>query len=128
MADLRPFRGIRYTPSAGPIGTLTAPPYDVIGEERRKALAHRNARNIVKVILPEGEAERYRLAAERLETWQREGTLAQERDPSLYLYRQTFSAAGGRSHVRTGFLGLLRLEPSGGSVRHHEQTMAKPLE
>jgi uncharacterized protein (DUF1015 family) len=128
MADLRAFRGIRYTSSAGPIGALTAPPYDVIGEDHRQRLAQRSARNIVHVILPQGGPERYRLASERLEAWLRDGVMAQERDPSLYLYRQTFNGADGRHHVRTGFLGLLRLEPSGGSVRHHEQTLAKPLE
>jgi uncharacterized protein (DUF1015 family) len=128
MADLRAFRGIRYTSSAGPIGALTAPPYDVIGEDLRVRLAQKNARNIVHLILPQGGTERYRLAAERLEAWIREGILAQERDPALYLYRQTFNGADGRNHVRTGFLGLLRLEPAGGAVRHHEQTLAKPLE
>src|SRR5262245_29812543 len=128
MADLRAFRGIRYTSAAGPISTLTAPPYDVIGEEHRARLRQKNPRNIVHLILPQGGPERYRLASERLEAWIREGILAQERDPALYLYRQTFNGADGRSHLRTGFLGLLRLEPAGGSVRHHEQTLAKPLE
>lgn len=128
MAELRAFRGIRFTPASGPLGSLAAPPYDVIGEEQRKRLALRNPRNIVHLILPQGERERYRLAAERLEGWTREGFLGQERDPALYLYRQTFTAPDGRSHVRTGFLGLLKIEPIGGAVRHHEQTMAKPLE
>src|SRR5712691_4298875 len=129
MADLRAFRGIRYTPSAGPLGSLTAPPYDVIAEPSRERLAARNLRNIVHLILPQGGPERYRLAAEKVETWLREGYLAQERDTSLYLYRQTFTGPEGRIHVRTGFMGLLRLEPpTGGSVRHHEQTLSKPLE
>jgi uncharacterized protein (DUF1015 family) len=128
MADLRAFRGIRYTSAAGPIGALAAPPYDVISEEQRARLAQKNARNIVHLILPQGGPERYRLASERLEAWIREGILAQERDSALYLYRQTYNGADGRNHVRTGFLGLLRLEPAGGSVRHHEQTLAKPLE
>jgi len=128
MAELRSFRGFRYTPAAGPTGTLAAPPYDVIGEEQRQRLASRNPRNIVHLILPQGGEDRYRLAAERMETWMREGVLAQERDPSLYLYRQTFKGPDGRPYVRTGFLGLVRLEATGGSVRHHELTLAKPLE
>lgn len=128
MAELRAFRGMRYTPASGPLGSLTAPPYDVIGEETRKRLALRNPRNIVHLILPQGERERYRLSAEKMGSWVREGHLGQERDPALYLYRQTFNGADGRSHVRTGFIGLLRIEPEGGSVRHHERTLAKPLE
>lgn len=128
MADVRAFRGIRYTSSAGPLGALEAPPYDVIGEEQRQRLAARNPRNIVHVILPQGGPEKYRLAAEKLEGWFRDGTIAQERNPVLYLYRQTFPGPDGRSLTRTGFLGLLRLEGEGGAVRHHEYTMAKPLE
>src|SRR5215470_13621991 len=109
MAEVRAFRGIRFTPAAGPVGTVAAPPYDVIGDEQRQRLAARNSRNIVHLILPQGDAARYRLAGERLENWVRDGYLAQERDPSLYLYRQTFRGPDGHSYVRTGFIGLLRL-------------------
>src|SRR6476659_5871833 len=116
MAELRAFRGIRFTPSAGPLGSLAAPPYDVIHDELRGRLASRNQRNIVHLILPQGGGERYRLASEKLETWLRDGFVAQERDPALYLYRQTFNSPDGRGYVRTGFLGLLRLEPAGGLV------------
>ena len=128
MAELRAFRGVRYTPAAGPIGTLTSPPYDAIEEANRQRLASRSPRNVVHLILPQGAEDRYRLAAERFERWIREGMLAQERDPALYLYRQTFKGPDGRAYVRTGFLGLARLEPEGGSVRRHERTLAEPLE
>src|SRR5436309_737425 len=128
MAEVRAFRGIRYTSAAGLPGALAAPPYDVIGEEQRQRLAARNPRNIVHIILPQGGDERYRLAAEKLEGWFRDGIVAQERHPALYLYRQTFAGPDGRPLTRTGFLGLLRLEGAGGAVRHHEYTLAKPLE
>src|SRR5438093_52366 len=110
MADVRPFRAIRYTSAAGLLSALGAPPYDVIGEEQRQRLAARSPRNIVHVILPQGGTERYRLAAEKLESWFRDGVIAQERHPAFYLYRQTFPGPDGRSLTRTGFLGLLRLE------------------
>ncbi len=128
MAELRAFRGVRYTPAAGPIGMLTAPPYDAIAEEQRQRLASRSPRNVVHLILPQGGGDRYRVAAERFERWARDGFLAQERDPALYLYRQTFKGPDGRAYVRTGFLGLVRLEPEGGSVRRHERTLPGPLE
>ena len=128
MADARPFRGIRYTSAAGLLTALAAPPYDVISEEQRQRLAAKSPRNIVHLILPQGGKERYRLAAERLETWFRDSHIAQERQPAFYLYRQTFAGPDGRPQTRTGFLGLLRLEGAGGSVRHHEQTLTKPLE
>ena len=118
---------IRYTPSRGPLGSLAAPPYDVIGEELRSRLAARNQRNIVHLILPQGEAERYRLAAEKLEAWVRTASSPGARLVALPL-SPDLNSPDGRIYVRTGFLDCLRLEPSGGMVRHHEQTLATPLE
>jgi uncharacterized protein (DUF1015 family) len=128
MAEVRPLRGIRFTQAAGPMGALTAPPYHTIGEEQRRRLAARNPRNIVHLDLPEGGPERYRIAAEKLEAWIRDGFLAQERSPALYLYRQTFQTPDARMITRTGFLGLLRLEGEGGGVLHHERMLPLPLE
>ena len=53
MAEIRPFRGLRYSAAAGPLEDLVAPPYDVLSPEERNALAAKNPRNIVHVTLPE---------------------------------------------------------------------------
>ena len=47
MADIRPFRALRYDPAvAGDPTTLIAPPYDVVSESDRQALYARGPFNV----------------------------------------------------------------------------------
>ena len=48
MAELQPFRGLRYTAKAGEIQTLTCPPYDIISEEQRQAYLAENPYNVIR--------------------------------------------------------------------------------
>jgi uncharacterized protein (DUF1015 family) len=49
--------------------------------------------------------------------------LTQDREPSLYVYRQEFSLPDGKSRQRTGMLSAVQLEEfSSGMIRPHEQT------
>ncbi|HLB44137.1 MAG TPA: DUF1015 family protein, partial [Candidatus Limnocylindrales bacterium] len=57
MPDVRPFRGLRYDPSAVPdLGTVLCPPYDVISAAERLALAARDPHNAVALELPEASS------------------------------------------------------------------------
>ena len=50
MATIRPFRGLRYNLSvAGEAANLLAPPYDVVDDSKRAALAGRCASTVVAV-------------------------------------------------------------------------------
>src|SRR4029453_15794008 len=51
VADVRPFRAVRFSRSAGPLPALVAPPYDVISESDRRRLAERNEHNVVHLTL-----------------------------------------------------------------------------
>ena len=43
MADIRPFRALRYDlPKAGDIQELTCPPYDIISPDQRREYLSRN--------------------------------------------------------------------------------------
>ena len=53
VADVRPFRALRYTPAAGPLGTLVSPPYDVISPEQRRGYLAAGPYNAVRLELPE---------------------------------------------------------------------------
>ena len=56
MAEIQPFRGLRFTEKAGDIGALTCPPYDIISEEQRQAYLQGNPCNVIRLELPrEGE-------------------------------------------------------------------------
>src|SRR6185503_9396502 len=104
-----------------------APPYDVIAPPARAALAGQSPHNIVHVILPEGNGDRYRNAAGRLADWRRQGVLVRDTEPALYVVQQSFETSSSQRHVRTGVIGALSVEPySAGRVKPHERTHAGP--
>ena len=107
MAIIKPFRGVRFNLEKVLLKQVIAPPYDVISPDEREALAGRSVYNIVNIDLPEGE-EKYQKAAQLYQTWRSEEILKKDAEPAIYLYEQEYEY-DGRSYVRTGFVGLLRL-------------------
>jgi len=143
MPDLRPFRGIRYQAQAGDPALLMAPPYDVIGPEEHLALCRRSPHNIVHLDLGSRASAAqppppnwYDQAARDLAAWRRQGILAADPEPALYLYSQEFDdperlsgsfALPGQPRRRTLLFGALRLEPyDTGRILPHENTMPGP--
>lgn len=125
MPEFAPFRGIRY--GADDLDALTAPPYDVIDPDERAELARRAPHNAVHLILPEGGDERYRRAADDLDTWQREGTLRRDQSARFYTYRMDFTDDSGAPRHCVGVIGALALPPAAGEgdVLPHERTLPK---
>ena len=64
MAEIRPFRALRFTQAAGPIAELTCPPYDIIGESQRLSYLKRNPHNIIRLELPRDGEDPYAQAGE----------------------------------------------------------------
>lgn len=128
MATIRPFRPYRYTPEAGPMAELVAPPYDVISEPERARLRKLRDAGAIHVILPEGE-EKYKVAAGLLADWKQRGLIAREEKPSMYLYAQKFTIAGGETFERWGLMTALRVEEyEDRIVLPHERTLEGPKE
>jgi uncharacterized protein (DUF1015 family) len=137
VPDLRPFRALRYDltriedPSA-----VMAPPYDVIDDPARAALAARHPANVVRLDLPvdelgDGPDDRYRRAARTLATWRSDGTLRKDPHPSVYVYEQRYRVPGtDTERVQHGFFARLRLEAYGpdAGVLPHERTLSGPKE
>ena len=122
MADVRAFRGIRYAYRA--LEDVTCPPYDIIGDEERAALATRDPFNVVRLELPRDGTDVYATAGEALRRWLREGILAREGAPAFYLYEMRFTA-NGREHSVLGCVGSVALEPfERGVVLPHEETLS----
>ncbi len=120
------FRGERYAAGVS-LTDVLAPPYDVIGPAERGTLAGRDARNVVHVILPEGDGDRYARAARVLDGWRREGVLVADQAAGVYVVGQRFATADGRVHERTGVIAAVAAEPfAAGRVRPHEHTHAGP--
>jgi uncharacterized protein (DUF1015 family) len=140
MADIAPLTPLRYDLGRLPhgLGSVVAPPYDVISPQEREKLAARDPHNIVRLILPraqdgsEGEAK-YAEAARILDAWRGEGALFRDTQPAFYRHDQTFTppgaAPGTRAIRRRGFLALVRLVPfSARVVLPHERTLSGPKE
>ena len=66
MADIQPFRAVRYAGAAGALADLVAPPYDAVDDEERAALYTRSPYNVVHLTLPESAGEAGRLYREWL--------------------------------------------------------------
>ncbi|MEW6033549.1 MAG: DUF1015 domain-containing protein [Chloroflexota bacterium] len=131
MADVRPFRGLRYNQElVGDPGTVTCPPYDVITPEMQHALYHKSRYNVVR--LEYGLAEpgdsfwnnRYSRAAETFKEWLERGVLHADASPAMYLHHHYFSYQG-EVRTRRGLMAAVRLEDwDKGVVRPHEGTAA----
>jgi uncharacterized protein (DUF1015 family) len=126
-----PFRGLRFDPAvAGPLDLLTAPPYDVISGPNREALQACSPYNIVHVDLAEGRdapGDRYARAASVIDRWRSDGAVVEDPEPAYYAYEVLFRLDGSPRRIR-GILCALDLEPWGGGVLPHEQTMAGPID
>jgi uncharacterized protein (DUF1015 family) len=132
VAEVRPFRALHYNLSAVPsLAAVTAPPYDVIGEEQRRALLASSPFNVVELDLPKapGGGDPYRHAAETLEAWTLEGVLTSDREPAIWALTQDYTAPDCTRCTRHGILARVRIEDYGaGTVRPHERTQPGPKE
>ena len=119
MADVQPFRAVRYTGAAGSLADLVAPPYDAVDAEERARLYTRSPYNVVHVTLPESAEAGARLYRE----WLSEGVLAREEEPAVWLAVEDFVGPDGVERERHGLLVSLAAEPyERGSVLPHERT------
>ncbi len=131
MAELKPFRALRYDPRvAGDAANLVAPPYDVVAGKQRLDLYARSPYNISRVDYGEDRADlgsgvdHYEVVARELGNWQREGVLTRDAEPRLYVYDQEFRL-GESVRRRRAVFGALRLEEwEKGIVLPHEVTGA----
>jgi uncharacterized protein (DUF1015 family) len=126
VADVRPFRALRYDEAAaGPLEALVAPPYDVISDGDRAELLARDPHNIVHLTLPESEEQ----AARDLAAWRDDGVLRLDAEPSFWALSQTYVGPDGVERTRNGLVAALRLEPyENRVVLPHERTHAGPKE
>jgi uncharacterized protein (DUF1015 family) len=129
MADVRPFRALRYNLDVvGSLDEVAAPPYDVIDDALRAELAARSPFNVVEVDLPRSDGgDPYLHAETTFESWRQEGVVVRDREPALFAMSQEYETPGGGSVTRTGFFARVRIERYGaGRIRPHERTQPGP--
>lgn len=125
MADARAFPYLRYDPDvAGDPGRLLAPPYDVVDDAGRAALAAESPHQSILVELPEGgDPQR---SAELLRSWLHEGVL-EAGEVGVAVVRQRFVGPDGVRRTRTAVCCEVGLHPFEDKVvLPHERTFDKP--
>lgn len=126
MAQIAPFRGIRYNPAVvQDLNLVMAPPYDVIDEDEVRRLQAKSPYNITHVTRPLG-ADPYAHAAKTWHEWREAAAVREEPEPSLYLYQQKFfdPDTGAPKPSRQALICALKLEEyATGVVLPHENTL-----
>ena len=133
MADIHPFRALRYELQRVSAEQVVTQPYDKITPAMQERYYAASPYNLVRIILghrePGDDASNnvYTRAAADARQWRADGILRQDSEPSIYVYSQTFTAPSGSKFERRGFIALGRLEDySAKIVFRHEQTLSKP--
>ena len=125
MAEIKPFRAVRYGDSAGPLDRLVAPPYDVLSPEEREQYASRSPYNVVHLTLPDDEEAAGRLWRE----WRARDMLAAEDEPGYWWLSQDYVGPDGIRRTREGLVAALRAELyENRVVLPHERTHRGPKE
>jgi uncharacterized protein (DUF1015 family) len=125
LVDIRPFKAIRYTSKAGNSEDLITQPYDKIDAQMQKEYYTKSPYNYCRLILPL-EENKYQIANERIIHWLKEGIMAKETQPSIFVSRQEFSL-DGKKYARTGIIAALRLYTyKENMVFPHEATYKAP--
>jgi uncharacterized protein (DUF1015 family) len=134
MAEIIPFRALRYDPDQVKLEDVLTQPYDKITLEMQSRYYERSPHNLVRIILGKpGETDTdsfnvYTRAAEYLHDWRSGRLLRHDPEPAIYIYSQTFTVPGTRQIAeRRGLIALGRIHDYSDSVVfRHEQTLAKP--
>ncbi len=132
MADIFPFRGIRYnTEKVGDLANVATPPYDVISDEEQEMYYERHPNNIIRLDKGKETANDdsrdnpYTRAAEYFKNWLSDGILVRDATPCFYLTSVEF-AFNSQTFTRFGLIARTRLEPfENGGILPHEETYSK---
>ncbi len=127
MPRFEPFHALRFVDS-GNLDAYCSPPYDVLSDYDRQQLAAQSAHNIVHIDLPIADppSDAYANASHLLQSWIKEGVLQRDDEPSLTLYRTSFTDETGKSRYFVGVIGsLVVVDEGAGGVLPHEQTTPK---
>jgi uncharacterized protein (DUF1015 family) len=125
LADIKPFKAIRYTKKAGEPEDLITQPYDKIDAALQKEYYEKSAYNYCRLILPK-ENNKYETARQRIRDWLSEGILSKDAEPAIFVSRQSFNL-NGKTCTRIGLIAALRLYPYGENIVFpHEVTYKEP--
>ena len=136
MANVKPFRGLRYdTEKVGSLSGVTTPPYDIISPAEQEMYCEKHKNSIIHLELGktfDTDTEtnnRYTRANDYLTRWMADGTLKFEDAPAYYLYEEIFTLPDGTVKSLKGLISAVELVPfSEKIVLPHEETLSKAKE
>ena len=115
MAEIKPFKGLRYNQQKVKPEEVITLPYDKISPSMQEEYYNRSPYNYVRLILGqqnESDTEtdnRYTRARDFLEEWQKKKVLMPEKQDAIYLYDQHYTVPGTNIHrVRRSFIAKLK--------------------
>jgi uncharacterized protein (DUF1015 family) len=116
MAEIRPFKGVRYNPrKIADLAAVVCPPYDIISLEQQDQLYEASEYNFVRIEYNRQTSQdddrdnRYTRAANYLASWLEQGILMEEAEPALYVHMHHFNCQG-KSYRRQDIITCVRLE------------------
>jgi uncharacterized protein (DUF1015 family) len=132
MAEIRPFRGVRYNQAKlKDLAAVICPPYDIINSQQQEALYQSSQYNFVRIEynreLPQdnNQDNRYTRAAANISNWMKEEVLKQDEAAGFYLHAHTFTCQGKR-YLRQDIIAAVKLEEwDKNIIRPHENIIPK---
>jgi uncharacterized protein (DUF1015 family) len=124
VALIKPFKALR--PASENAEKVSCPPYDVVSVAEAKEAAKGNVHSFFRITKPEidlsdpnaSPEEALTTAEKNLRLFIEQGTLVQDAEPSLYIYRLS---VGG--HSQSGVVACCSVdEYDNGLIKRHEQT------
>lgn len=129
MAQILPFRALRYDPAKVVLRDVITQPYDKITPEMQSGYYQRDPANFIRFELPRGVDDPYTSAKEFLAHVRQQGAIQLEDRPAMYVYEQTFQhpVQPGQTFARRALIALGRLHDyDDGVIFRHEQTLTGP--
>ncbi|GAI78778.1 unnamed protein product, partial [marine sediment metagenome] len=131
MAEVIPFRGIRYNPGiVGNLADVICPPYDVITPQQQNYYCKKSGYNAIRLEYVKDQhhdnamSSKYSEAASTFQRWLKEGVLQFDDHPAFYLHDHYYTYLG-ETKRRRGLLACVKLEPWYSGVYPHEETFSK---
>jgi uncharacterized protein (DUF1015 family) len=132
VAEVRPFRGVRYNQElAKGLADIICPPYDIISPQQQQELYRRSEYNFIRVesgreLRQDTSTDnKYTRSAATLERWLEQGVLVADKAPAIYLHDHYFQLKE-KEYRRRGIIVCARLEEWDRMVvRPHEGTLVE---
>lgn len=134
MAEIFPFRAVRYDARRVALGKVLTQPYDKITPEMQAKYYAASPYNLIsiekgKTVSSDSATENvYTRAAKKFEEWLAQGVLVRDSEPGINAYFQNYALPGSNHRLeRRGFIALGKLaDYSEGIVYRHEHTLTGP--